>query len=75
MSLLRCIVEKVEQGDTMNDSRELSNEVRALRIKVDFLESHLKTAVVLPILGPGVLDSYRKALNKALAKDGLPQEP
>jgi hypothetical protein len=59
----------------MNDSRELSNEVRALRIKVDLLESHLKTAVVLPILGPGMRDSYRKALNKALAKDGLPQEP
>ena len=59
----------------MTESRELANEVRALKIKVDLLESYLRTVATLPILGPDTRESYRKALNKALAEADLPQEP
>ena len=59
----------------MTDSRELANEVRALKIKVDLLESYLGTVMTLPILGPNTRETYRLDLNKALAKADLAQEP
>jgi hypothetical protein len=47
---------------------DLNNELKALKIKVNLIETYLKTAMSLPILGPQVREAYESDLKTALAE-------